>query len=284
MSAGSAEVSGRTRSPSAVIFPGPTERWTCPGSPASVRRRCAPSPAASLTVLVSDVSLAEYGEAALRENLENLRLARRSRAGAPLRDRRRGDGCSRCCRPGSPPSTAATPPCAPRSPIAASQLRDALRRVGGRVEWGVKAYAAPERMLNRMRRRNRIGRSASRRCGSSSAQAMTGTRDRRGRRAGVPGAAARPAHRGRESRAAAVNAAQAVHADLSARAAGTRLHPPQSVQLSGVRLPMLLNAAYLIDAADGVSFTAAVAAQATAHPELRDRADRPVAAVLVHRR
>jgi hypothetical protein len=32
---------------------------------------------------------------------------------------------------------------------------------------------------------------------------------------------------------------------------------------------MLLNAAYLLDAADGVSFTAAVAGQATAHPELR---------------
>jgi hypothetical protein len=32
---------------------------------------------------------------------------------------------------------------------------------------------------------------------------------------------------------------------------------------------MLLNAAYLLDAADGATFTAAVAGQATAHPELR---------------
>ena len=32
---------------------------------------------------------------------------------------------------------------------------------------------------------------------------------------------------------------------------------------------MLLNAAYLLDASDGTSFTAAVAAEATAHPELR---------------
>ena len=60
-----------------------------------------------------------------------------------------------------------------------------------------------------------------------------------------------------------------MHADLTAKAADTRLHPPQFPQLSGVRPPALLNAAYLIDAADGVTFTAAVAGQATAHPELR---------------
>jgi hypothetical protein len=91
-----------------------------------------------------------------------------------------------------------------------------LHRVGGRVEWGVKAYVA------------------------------------------------------RESKAAAVSGAQAVHAELTAKAVDIRLHPPRSDQFSGIRPQMmLLNAAYLLDAADCVTFTAAVAGQATAHPELR---------------
>jgi len=72
-----------------------------------------------------------------------------------------------------------------------------------------------------------------------------------------------------ESEVAALNAVQAIHAGLTAKATDTRLHPPQSAQLSRLRQPMLLNAAYLLDAADGVTFTAAVAGQATAHPELR---------------
>jgi len=74
---------------------------------------------------------------------------------------------------------------------------------------------------------------------------------------------------GREARSAAVSGAQAVHAGLAGKATAAVVRPPQSAQLSKVRLPMLLNAAYLLDASDGTSFTAAVAAEATAHPELR---------------
>ena len=62
---------------------------------------------------------------------------------------------------------------------------------------------------------------------------------------------------------------RAVHASLGERAADARLHPPQSAQLSGARLPMLLNAAYLVASDEGAGFTAAVAAEATAHPDLR---------------
>ena len=72
-----------------------------------------------------------------------------------------------------------------------------------------------------------------------------------------------------KSTAAAASGALAVHADLTARAAAARLHPPRSARLSGIRRPMLLNAAYLLNPADSVTFTAAVAGQATAHPELR---------------
>ena len=162
-----------------------------------------------LTVLVSDVSLAEFGEAALRENLENLdwldEVAREHHyvidAAArlfpllPVRLATVYSGDAAVC-------AALTARC--------GQLRDALHRVGGRVEWGVKAYGA------------------------------------------APG-----------------DDAQAVHAELTAKAIGTRLHPPQSAQLSGGRRSMLLNAAYLLETADCVTFTAAVAGQASAHPELR---------------
>jgi hypothetical protein len=167
-----------------------------------------------LTVLVSDVSLADFGEAALRENLENLdwldEVAREHHYVI--------DAAARLF-PLLPVrlATVYSGDDALRAALAEhnAQLLDALRRVGGRVEWGVKAYAAPE------------------------------------------------------STAAAVSAAQAVHAELSVKANATRLHPAPSAQLSRARQPMLLNAAYLLDAAGGVSFTAAVAGQATAHPELR---------------
>jgi Gas vesicle synthesis protein GvpL/GvpF len=168
-----------------------------------------------LTVLVSDVSLAEYGEAALRENLENLdgldEVAREHHyvvdAAArlfpllPVRLATVYSGDDAVC-------AALT--------TRSSELRDALRRVGGRVEWGVKVYAAAA-----------------------------------------------------DDDAAGEAGGDAVHAELTAKALGTRLHPPQSRQLSGVRQPMLLNAAYLLDTADSVTFTATVAGQASAHPELR---------------
>jgi hypothetical protein len=167
-----------------------------------------------LTVLVSDVSLAEFGEAALRENLDNLawldEVARehhyvidaavRLFPLLPVRLATVYSGDAALCAALAEHS---------------ARLLDALRRVGGRVEWGVKAYAAPE------------------------------------------------------SRDAAISAALAIHAGLAAKAADTRLHPSRSAQLGGIRQPALLNAAYLLDAADGVTFTAAVAGQATAHPELR---------------
>lgn len=222
-----------------------------------------------LTALVSDVSLAEYGEAALRENLENLRwldevarehhyvidAARRLFPLLPVRLATvyRGDAAV----------------CAALTDRR-GQLLHALRRVGGRLEWGVKAYAAPETDAesnaapepDRAERvsavRKLVGAGADRDAGPESGAGLAYLERRRAQLTGI-----------RESRGAAVNAAQAVHADLTAKAAGTRLRPPQPVQLSGVRLPMLLNAAYLINAADGVTFTAAVAAQATAHPELR---------------
>ncbi len=223
-----------------------------------------------LTVLVSDVSLAEYGEAALRENLENpdwlnevarehhyvIDAAARLFPLLPVRLATVYSGDAAVC-------AALTPRC--------GELRDALHRVGGRVEWGVKAYAAA------------TGDDAEGEAGGAGlAAAMAsdgdgegdGDDDQEPKTEGGTGMAYLRRRRAqltsaRESRSAATIGAQAVHAELSAKAIGTRLHPPQSAQLSGVRRSMLLNAAYLLESADCVTFTAAVAGQASAHPELR---------------
>jgi hypothetical protein len=216
-----------------------------------------------LTVLVSDVSLAQYSEAALHENLERLdgldEVAREHHyvidAAArlfpllPVRLASVYSGDAALCAALAEHN---------------GQLLDALRRVGGRVEWGVKTYAAtepdPAPAPNRAERA-----SAVQNLGYVGGNAEPG--------AGAGIAYLRRGHAevaaDRRSRVAAVNAAQAIHADLAAKATDTRLHPPQSAQLSGVRRPMLLNAAYLLDAQDGTSFTAAVAGEAIAHPELR---------------
>lgn len=229
-----------------------------------------------LTVLVSDVSLAEFGEAALQENLGNLdwldEVAREHHYVI--------DAAARLF-PLLPVrlATVYSGDDALRVALAEhnAQLLEALHRVGGRVEWGVKAYAAPGG--------DKAGEPGTGQEPAGARPGQAGPGPVAGNPAG-PGGGEEPVTESgaglaylrrrraqlteaRESRAAAVCRVQAVHADLAAKARATRLHPPQSAQLSGMRQPMLLNAAYLLDAADGVSFTAAVAGQATAHPELR---------------
>ena len=227
-----------------------------------------------LTALVSDVSLTEFGEAALRENLENLdwldEVAREHHYVI--------DAAARLF-PLLPVrlATVYSGDAALREALAEhnAQLLDSLHRVGGRVEWGVKAYAAPEAPAG-TEPGAKPDKSAPELAGAD-----TGTDPAPGSDADPdpgPGSGAGLAYlkrrraqlsAARESKTTAINIAQAVHADLTAKANDTRLHPPQSPQLSGIRQPMLLNAAYLLDATDGVRFTAAVAGQATAHPELR---------------
>ncbi len=219
-------------------------------------------------VLVSDVNLEEFGQAALRRNLENLDwldvVSRRHHYVI--------DAAARLFP--LLPTRLATVYLADAAVCAAlasrrEQLRDTLGRVGGRVEWGVKAYPTPE-----------PGDTGAGPGGSGGARAgaVPGPRTERagGEGGGTSGTglAYLKRRRGqlaadRESRTAAVSGARAVHAELSGRAAAARLHPPQSPQLSGIRQPMLLNAAYLLDPADGASFAEAVTGQATSHPGLR---------------
>jgi Gas vesicle synthesis protein GvpL/GvpF len=210
--------------------------------------------AAGLIVLVSDVDLAEFGEVALRRNLEDLdwlegvALAHHSVIEAasglfPLL-----------------PTRLATVYTGEESMAAVlgarrEELLATLRRVGGRVEWGVKAYAVPE-----------TERADAAPAGSQAPGATAGA----GRGAGLAYLNRRKeqlSHRA-ESWRSAVAGARAVHARLSRHAVLTRLHPPQSPQLSGNQREMMLNAAYLLDANNGTGFATQVAAAADAHPEL----------------
>jgi hypothetical protein len=103
-----------------------------------------------------------------------------------------------------------------------------LQHVAGRTEWGVKV------LLNPAQAREPAARTAG---GPSSRGAGTAYLQRR---------RTQLAARERGERFAAEQAAS-VHSALAAHAADTRRHRPQSRELSGGQLPMILNAAYLID-------------------------------------
>lgn len=203
--------------------------------------------AGGLTALVSHVDLAEFGEEAMRRNLEDLdwleQVARAHHAVVDAAARRFPVLPARF-------ATVYSDEVALSGVLAGQggELRAALRRVGECVEWGVKAYPA---------------RTAAPATGASTdpARSGAGTAYLRRRRAEL---SARE-----DSRRSAAAAARAVHEELARHAAQSRLYPPQSPALRGNRTPMLLNAAYLLgkDRADG--FGPVLAATAGAHPELR---------------
>ena len=207
--------------------------------------------AAGLTAVVEDVGLAEFGEEALRRNLEDLDwLEAAARAHHGVIDAVAQQGPLVPMRLATVYSDDAR--------IAAvlaergADFRSALRRITGRMEWGVKAYAdrQPE--------------------ASDDSAATAG--------ASGPGGGAGAAYlqRRRNQLTAQKNArretlagAEMIHAELSRYADETRVHTPQAPQLTGIKAPMILNAAYLLDSAQGEDFAAAVAALAEQHPGLR---------------
>jgi hypothetical protein len=212
------------------------------------------------TVLVSDVDLAEFGEAALRRNLENLTWLE----GVARAHHRVIDAAARLFP--LLPARLATVYSSDAAMAAAlarrrTELRAALRRVGGRVEWGVKAYAAPRPDTREEPVPAPAGRATDAGAGGAGGTGGAGLAYLKRRRAQLTAR--------ESSQQAAVAGARAIHEELSGRAAQARLHPPQSPQLSGNQLPMLLNTAYLLDASASAGFASAVAAAATAHPELR---------------
>ena len=208
--------------------------------------------AAGLAAITGNVPLADFDEAALRRNLEDLdwlEVTARAHHQVIAAVARRG--------PVVPVRLATV--YRDEAGVAAAlgehqeDFRAALDRLGRRREWGVKVYAAAPPAAGD---------------GPQPAPAHGGNR------ASGPGAAYLQRRRRDlaardQARQDAAASAELIHARLADLAAGTSLHPPQSPQLAGGRAQMILNAAYLLDQQRDDEFAAAVGALAERHPAVR---------------
>jgi hypothetical protein len=209
-------------------------------------------PAAGLTAAAGTVRLAEYGEAALRRNLENLDwLDVTARA-----HHRVIDAVGRQV-PVVPMRLATVYRDDGNLEVAlaerAADFRAALERTGGRREWGVKVYAVPsrERATGPDQQAGDRGRAAAR----SGAEYLRRKR--------------RELSAAEDGRRATAASADAIHAALCQLAEGGRLHPPHAPELAGSHNQMIMNGAYLLDAGQDDELTAAVAALAGQHPAVQ---------------
>ena len=207
-----------------------------------------------LTAVVSDVTLEDFGEEALRRNLEDMAwLEAVARAHHGVID-------AAAQRFTLVPMRLATVYSGEETMVAsltehAAQFRSALERVRSRTEWGVKAYVVPAKQDAAAAR---PGPAAPAR---QAEEANSGLAYLRRRRDALSAS--------RESARGAADSAQAVHAELTRHAVDTRLHPPQSAQLSGRSESMVLNAAYLLHDDRAADFASAVAALGDQYPRLR---------------
>lgn len=209
---------------------------------------------AGLVAVVGTVPLASFGEEALRRNMEDLDwLAAVARAHDAV-----VDAVVRA-RPAVPLRLATVYHDDDRVRAVLSERHGEFRRlldlVNGRTEWGVKAFVDPSRL-----------------------------REPEPAAGGTPGRGAgaaylrrkRSQHLARE-RAEQIAAEQArtIHEALAGLAAEARTHRPQSRQLTGNDLPMILNGAYLVDDAAAQEFAEAVAVQERAHEAIQLRLTGP---------
>jgi Gas vesicle synthesis protein GvpL/GvpF len=214
--------------------------------------------AAGLTAIAGDVPLEEFGEAALRRNLEDLAwLEETARA-----HHRVIEAVARRC-PVVPMRLATVYRGEASVGAALAERRDdfraALGRTSGRKEWGVKAYAAGPAKAG---------------TDPGPERGVQGGQSEHGAERGGAGAAYLRRRRSelsaqRDARRELMASAELVHARLSRLAADSRLHPPQAPQLTGTSAKMLLNAAYLVDEQRDEDLTAAVRALAAKHPGVR---------------
>lgn len=200
--------------------------------------------AAGLTGIVGDVDDREYGEAALRRNLEDLDwLARTARAHHAVLEAVAGGGPVIPMRLAT--LFAGDAGVASMLRERADDFRRALSLIQARSEWGVKAYVTKPADP-----------------GVDPANQET--------RATGPGAAYLQRRRAaltasKDARSEALASAQAVYAELGRVAELSRLYPPQAPDLAGQPAPMVLNAAYLVSDERAREFTAAVARLAESH-------------------
>jgi Gas vesicle synthesis protein GvpL/GvpF len=196
--------------------------------------------AAGLAGIVGDVDQREFGEAALRRNLEDLGwLEQTARAHHAVIEAAGKRGPVVPMRLATVYSSDASVLTMLRD--RAADFRDALSRVGRCREWGVKAFAAAPADPD------------------PGPQGPPGGQDPAGR----PGTAYLKRRRAQlasrtNGRQDAVAGAGAVHAELTRLSVAARLYPPQAPQLAGQTTPMVLNAAYLVADERAGEFAAAV--------------------------
>jgi hypothetical protein len=207
--------------------------------------------ASGMTAIVEEVPLEEFGEAALRRNLEDLPwLEETARA-----HHRVIEGATRGCP--VVPMRLATVYSGDASVAAMlagrrDDFRAALGRTSRHQEWGVKAYAAGRADAKPARARGGT---------EGAAPAGQGAAYLRRRRDELSAQ--------QDARRELTTSGELIHARLSRLAADSRLHRPQAPQLTGTSAQMLLNAAYLVDEQRSDDFTGTVAALAGNHPALR---------------
>ncbi len=198
-----------------------------------------PVESSGLTAIVGSVPLAEFAEEALRRKLDDMAsleaivrahhgvvdaLARLSvvlpaRLGTLYRD-----------------DEAVSAMLAQRAPA----LSTALRRVTGRAELGVKAYARPR---DPGAAENAAGNAEGNPAGGEDTPGMAYLRRRRAQLTAAE-----------EAQRKALADADCVHAALSRAAVAARRHRPQDPRLAGKRERMVLNGAYLVDRRDLTRF------------------------------
>ncbi|TVL91322.1 GvpL/GvpF family gas vesicle protein [Streptomyces sp. SAJ15] len=221
---------------------------------------------AGLSALTGPVPAAEFGEAPLRARLEDLRwLEEVARAHQRVVDT--AARTARCVVPLRLATVCRDEPGVRRLMASGrDRFTAALDRLDGKVEWGVKVYAAPgaDTSAEQMTAGPSTGR---REPVEQRAAPAHGTSRGTGR--GRPAAEERSGRnylrrRSAERRArdewwrASRDDARRVHETLTPLAAATSLHSPQDAELSGVADPQVLNAAFLVDGPDSAAFATRV--------------------------
>ena len=198
--------------------------------------------AAGLTAIVGDVGNREYGEAALRRNLEDLDwLARTARAHHAVLEAvaERGPVVPMRLATLFASDAGVTGTLQER----ADDFRGALSLISARSEWGVKAHA--------VKPADPAGESGRPLAGREGPATGPGAAYLQRRRAQLTAST--------DARREALASARTIYAELSRFAVSSRLYPPQAPDLAGQQTPMVLNAAYLVADERAGEFTATMA-------------------------
>lgn len=196
-----------------------------------------------LSAVLSEVDLDEFGEEALRRNLEDLAWLEKVARGHDVVVK----------------AVAETAPTAPmrlatifrteqavraRLDELYDALQEALDRVEGRMEWSVKAYAPAQPA------------SASRPVATGAESGAAYLQRKR----------AQTLHR-QSAEENALRMAEEVHEALSRRSVASRMLRPQDPRLTGHEGTMTLNGAYLVEVAEAESFVQQAERLAAEHPD-----------------